>query len=267
MPELSLRRASTPRPTGTAPIPRCCSRCASPRPPATRSTRWCCAAQIQIDAQLRELRRRTRRQRLGDLFGERERWGDTLRPFNWTHAATMLQGFRGSTEVDVAVPCTYDFDVAAAKYLHGLPDGVDPARRSCSAARSISRGATGYAVTQIPWHKDCTFPLPVATWRQLVDLYWPGQRLAPAAHATPSTRAAPSDGSGAACATGTRTARRCSIGASLVSDPTTTFDRAAPIADAVLWEGYVLYPYRGLGGQEPDAVPVGRRRCRPRSRR
>ena len=38
----------------------------------------------------------------------------------------------------------------------------------------ISRGATGYAVTQIPWHKECTFPLPVATWRQTVDLYWPG---------------------------------------------------------------------------------------------
>ena len=85
----------------------------------------------------------------------------------------MLQGFRGSTETELAVPCTYDFDIAAAKYLHGLRDGDVPLSFLFSGT-VISRGATGYAVTQIPWHKECTFPLPVATWRQTVDLYWPG---------------------------------------------------------------------------------------------
>ena len=29
-----------------------------------------------------------------------------------------------------------------------------------------------------------------------------------------------------------------------MSYPDTTFERARQIADAVLWEGYVLYPYR-----------------------
>ena len=128
--------------------------------------------QIQIDAQLRRYDDATR-DRLSELFGERERWGETLRPFNWTHAATMLPGFRGSMETELAVPCTYDFDIAAAKYLHGLRDGDVPLSFLFSGT-VISRGATGYAVTQIPWHKECTFRLPVATWRQTVDLYWPG---------------------------------------------------------------------------------------------
>jgi hypothetical protein len=128
--------------------------------------------QIQIDAQLRRYDDATR-DRLSELFGERERWGETLRPFNWTHAATMLPGFRGSMETELAVPCTYDFDVAAAKYLHGLRDGEVPLSFLFSGT-VISRGATGYAVTQIPWHKECTYRLPVATWRQTVDLYWPG---------------------------------------------------------------------------------------------
>ena len=128
--------------------------------------------QIQIDAQLRRYDDATR-DRLSELFGERERWGETLRPFNWTHAATMLPGFRGSMETELAVPCTYDFDIAAAKYLHGLRDGDVPLSFLFSGT-VISRGATGYAVTQIPWHKECTYRLPVATWRQTVDLYWPG---------------------------------------------------------------------------------------------
>ena len=85
----------------------------------------------------------------------------------------MLHGFRGSMETELAVPCTYDFDIAAAKYLHGLRDGNVPLSFLFSGT-VISRGATGYAVTQIPWHKECTFPLPVATWRRTVDLYWPG---------------------------------------------------------------------------------------------
>jgi hypothetical protein len=128
--------------------------------------------QIQIDAQLRRYDD-GERARLAELFGGTERWGDTLRPFNWTHAPTMLQGFRGSTETELAVPCTYDFDVAAAKYLHAVRDGDIPLSFLFSGT-VISRGATGYAVTQIPWHKECTFPLPVATWRRTMDLYWPG---------------------------------------------------------------------------------------------
>ena len=32
-------------------------------------------------------------ERLLALFGETPRWGDTLKPFLWTHASTMVAGF------------------------------------------------------------------------------------------------------------------------------------------------------------------------------
>lgn len=129
-------------------------------------------SQVQIDAQLRPYTD-AEKARLGALFGDADRWGDTLRPFNWTHGSMMVQGFRNSTEVELGVPCTYDFDVAAAKYMDGLDEGVIPLSFLFSGT-VISRGATGYAVTQIPWHKESTYPLPVETWRALMDTYFPG---------------------------------------------------------------------------------------------
>jgi hypothetical protein len=128
--------------------------------------------QVQIDAQLRSYSD-DEKARLGDLFGVKERWGDTLRPFNWTHGTTMVPGFRGSTEVEVSVPCSYDFDVAAAKFMTSLSDGVIPLSFLFSGT-AISRGATGYSVTQIPWHKETTYPLPVDVWRALMETYFPG---------------------------------------------------------------------------------------------
>src|SRR5271155_1950556 len=64
--------------------------------------------------------------RLYELFGETPRWGETLRPFLWTHVSTTIAGFAGSSEIDLAVECTYDFEVAGAKYLHALGDGEIP---------------------------------------------------------------------------------------------------------------------------------------------
>ena len=77
---------------------------------------------------------------LTDLFGSRERWGSTLRPFLWMQCSTVVQGFTGSTDVDLSLPCTYDFEVA------GVPVPARPARRRacrcccCSAARSSPVG-------------------------------------------------------------------------------------------------------------------------------
>ena len=63
---------------------------------------------------------------LVDLFGPRERWVNTQRTFLWQHSTAMVQGFTGSTEVALPLECTYDFEVAAAKYLHALRDGTIP---------------------------------------------------------------------------------------------------------------------------------------------
>jgi hypothetical protein len=110
---------------------------------------------------------------LADLFGSSDRYGSTLKPFLWTHATAMLQGFTGDREFDLPVACTYDFDVSASKYLHALRGGDVPLVLLFSGT-VFTRGATGFAVEQLSWSLEAPCRLPVSSWRRLMDLYFPG---------------------------------------------------------------------------------------------
>ncbi|MFJ4655125.1 DUF6084 family protein [Nocardia sp. NPDC088792] len=107
-----------------------------------------------------------------DLFGTRDRWRDTQRSFLWMHATTMVPGFTGGTEVDLPLPCTYDLEVAGSKYLHALRDGKVPLLFLFSGT-VFFKGASGFAVQQIPWDRDDRFDMPVTVWQQLVGLHFP----------------------------------------------------------------------------------------------
>ena len=72
--------------------------------------------QIQIEATKRQYGP-AEEGRLLDLFGARERWGQTLRSMLWTHASTVVPPFAGEAVTELPVPCTYDFNVAATKYF------------------------------------------------------------------------------------------------------------------------------------------------------
>lgn len=127
--------------------------------------------QIRIEPQRRRYSP-PEEERLLDLFGDSPRWGETLKPLQFTNVATMVPGFRGSTEIELPVVCTYDFEVAAAKYFHSLEDGEIPLLLLFSGT-VFSKGDTGFAVHQVPWHKEAPYRLPVRVWRQVMDLYFP----------------------------------------------------------------------------------------------
>jgi len=112
--------------------------------------------------------------RLLDLFGERPRWGDTLKPLQFAMVSAMVAGFQGSTEVDLPVPCTYDFEVASAKYLHAL-DGDEVPLLLLFSGTVFAKGETGLSVQQVPWHKEASYRLPARVWRELMDLYFPNE--------------------------------------------------------------------------------------------
>jgi Family of unknown function (DUF6084) len=107
-----------------------------------------------------------------DLFGDRSRWGDTLKPLQFASVSMMVPGFRGATEIDLPVSCTYDFEVSSAKYFHSLADGEIPLLLLFSGT-IFEKGQTGFSVSQVPWHKETSYRLPVAVWRELMDLYFP----------------------------------------------------------------------------------------------
>lgn len=109
-----------------------------------------------------------------ELFGARGRWPTTLKPFIWMQSGVLVQGFRDATEVDLPLPCTFDFDVAAAKYLNSLQEGAVPLEFLFSGT-VFTRGDAGFGVEQVPWDRECRYDLPVAVWRSLMDSFFPHQ--------------------------------------------------------------------------------------------
>ncbi|TWD81996.1 hypothetical protein FB561_3120 [Kribbella amoyensis] len=110
---------------------------------------------------------------LADLFGSRDRWGETLKPLQFAFVSQLLPGFTGSTEVDLQLPCSYDFEVAAHKYLYGLREGGAPLLLLFNG--TIFTGQAGHlAVTPVAWQKETRYELPVSVWRDAMDQHFPG---------------------------------------------------------------------------------------------
>lgn len=110
---------------------------------------------------------------LVDLFGSRARWGDTLKPLQLAFVSQLVPSFTGSTETTLALPCSYDFDVAAHKYLYSLADGEAPLLMLFNGTW-FSKCDGGITVLPIPWDKEVTVGLPVAVWRAAMDQHFPG---------------------------------------------------------------------------------------------
>jgi hypothetical protein len=113
-------------------------------------------------------------ERLRDLFGEPERWGQTLRGMLWTHASAVVPQFRESASVQLQVPCTFDFNVAATKYFAGLTDGEIPLCLMFSGTVFYENQAGAVQVAPISWDKETRFRLPLSVWKEMMDLYYPG---------------------------------------------------------------------------------------------
>ncbi|MFE3289236.1 DUF6084 family protein [Rhodococcus sp. NPDC059234] len=107
-----------------------------------------------------------------DLFGPTERWRSTLRAFPWLQCSVTLPGFTGTSEVELAMPCTYDFEVSASKYLHALGEGTVPLVFLFSGT-VFTRGAAGFGVEAIPWDREADYDMPAVVWRNLMQEHFP----------------------------------------------------------------------------------------------
>jgi hypothetical protein len=128
--------------------------------------------QIQLEVTRRQYSAEDQAQ-LRDLFGEAERWSQTLKTMLWTHASAVAPAFEDTAVVDLPVPCTFDFNVAATKYFHGLADGDVPLCFLFSGTVFYADGNRALQVAPIPWDKEARFRLPVKSWREMMDIYYP----------------------------------------------------------------------------------------------
>jgi Family of unknown function (DUF6084) len=131
------------------------------------------SAQIRIQATRRSYDPGAQ-ERLVELFGDPSRWGTTLRSLLWTHATLLVPPFEGATTVELPVSCTYDFEVAAAKYFHGLEDGEVPLEFLFSGTVFYAGDDGALRTAQISWESEARYGLPVEVWKQAVDHHFPG---------------------------------------------------------------------------------------------
>jgi Family of unknown function (DUF6084) len=111
--------------------------------------------------------------RLSDLFGEPERWGQTLNSFLWTHGSLAVPAFEGECVATLPVPCSYDFNVAATKYFYGLENGDVPLNLLFSGSVFYRDVEGQLQIGQISWTKESAYRLPVAVWRNMMERYYP----------------------------------------------------------------------------------------------
>jgi hypothetical protein len=162
---------------------------------AARQVRYAAAPTLMLDLQVSELSGRAvymmaltvqlmieparrsydepTRAGLVELFGEPERWSVTTRSLVWNQVDVLVPAFTGTTTVPIPLACSYDLELAAAKYLHSLPDGEAPLALHFNGTIYYPGDDGALQMVLIPWNKSIDFRLPVSVWRETIDHYYP----------------------------------------------------------------------------------------------
>ena len=128
--------------------------------------------QIQIQAPQRTYNAREK-EKLKELFGVPEDWGQTLRTRLFAHANTIVPQFRGRTKTMFNVPCTFDFQVAATKYFHALEEGDVPLLFLFSGTVFYLAPDQRLQIQRISWEKECVYRMPVSIWHEMMEYHYP----------------------------------------------------------------------------------------------
>lgn len=130
---------------------------------------------LHVQIQIETSRRRytaEEKSRLGDLFGEPERWRESLRPLAWANLTTNVPAFIGSVCVEIALPCSFDFQIGVTKYLHALEGAAVPLSALFSGT-VFYRSEGWLQAAPIPWHAEARFDLLPEVWREAMDVHYP----------------------------------------------------------------------------------------------
>jgi len=129
-----------------------------------------CQVQIEPAKRRYELREQ---EKLLDLFGEPERWSRTVRPLLWMNTSVAVPGFSDNLLINLELPCTFDFNVAATKYFHALDAGDIPLCVMFSGTVFYRGIDDALQIAQIPWDREAIFRLPVSTWKLMMEMHFP----------------------------------------------------------------------------------------------
>jgi hypothetical protein len=133
-------------------------------------------AQIHIQAPQRAYNA-SEKDKLHDLFGPPEDWGRTLSPRFLAHSNTIVRGFADRTQATLPVPCTFDLNVATAKYFYALEDGQVPLLFLFSGTYFYSAADGRLQIGQISWNSEASYQMQISVWREMMERHYPGRGL------------------------------------------------------------------------------------------
>jgi hypothetical protein len=111
--------------------------------------------------------------RLLELFGDVSQWDRTLRGVTWASSTLAVPSFDGRIDVDLPVDCTYDLEVASAKYLHAIRNGDVPLVFLFSGTIfGLRDGAL--SVEPVPWDLEASYRMPARVWASAMEQFFPG---------------------------------------------------------------------------------------------
>ncbi|HEX4652620.1 MAG TPA: DUF6084 family protein [Candidatus Udaeobacter sp.] len=129
-------------------------------------------AQIQIQSPQRAYAV-AEKEKLRELFGKPEDWGQTLRNKLWAHANCIVPAFTGRTDAVLAVPCTFDLNVAATKYFYAIENGEVPLLFLFSGTIFYSDRDGRLQIQRVSWEKECEYRMSIAVWQGMMDRHFP----------------------------------------------------------------------------------------------
>ncbi len=129
--------------------------------------------QVQIAARRRAYGR-PETERLYEVFGAAKDWGATLRTLLWARVTTVVPPFDAAADVELQVPCTYDLEVTASRYLDALDGGEVPLELLFSGTLLYAGEDGRLQAGRISWEREAEVRLPVAVWRETMEHHFRG---------------------------------------------------------------------------------------------
>lgn len=131
------------------------------------------SVQVMIDPARRGYDPQTR-ERLAELFGPPAGWTPSTQGLAWARLATVVPGFAGSARFALELPCTYDLEVAAAKYFYAVEDGGVPLSFHFYGTVFYRLEDGALQVAPVPWSSTAQFRMPIGAWRAMIAEHYPG---------------------------------------------------------------------------------------------
>ena len=161
------------------------------------------------------------------------------------------------------MPCTYDLNVSATKYFYALEGGEVPLLFLFSGTVFYAAEDGRLQVQQISWEKECTYRMPVSVWQEMMDHHYPNSAWLSLPRETFDRLYAFKRETG--LATWEQVDRAAAAAAAAEEVVAVELGVAAmnaalvdQVVAAVLYEGYILYPYRASSKKNRQRFTFGR---------